>query len=127
MKRPSIFPAAAAVIATVVLFTAPRAHAHRYLDHAEPKVGSEVATSPREIKVWFTGAVDASGTTIEVFDSNGTQVDKKDCHQDPNDKALMIVSVPELAAGTYKVTWHATSTDTHKTKGDFQFTVKAKG
>lgn len=125
MKPLSIF--STALVAAIILLAPQFAAAHRYLDHADPAVGSEVTASPREVKIWFTGPVEASGTTIEVFDASGKQVDKKDCHQDEKDKALMSVSVPELSAGTYKVVWHATSTDTHKTKGDFKFAVKPKG
>ena len=36
--------------------------------------------------------------------------------------AMMAGSGP-LAAGTYKVEWHAVSTDTHKTQGSYSFTV----
>jgi methionine-rich copper-binding protein CopC len=32
--------------------------------------------------------------------------------------------VKPLAAGTYKVIWHATDADTHKTQGSYRFTVK---
>jgi methionine-rich copper-binding protein CopC len=36
---------------------------------------------------------------------------------------VMRVSVGSLATGTYTVTWHALSVDTHKTQGSFSFTV----
>ncbi len=78
------------------------AEAHAYLDHAEPKVGSTVKASPSVVKIWFTMEVQGPLTTIEVFDATGREVDKKDAKLDPNNKALMAVSVPKLAAGTYK-------------------------
>jgi methionine-rich copper-binding protein CopC len=40
------------------------------------------------------------------------------------DHKTLISKVPEtLSAGTYRVTWHAVSVDTHKTQGSFTFTV----
>jgi methionine-rich copper-binding protein CopC len=33
------------------------------------------------------------------------------------------VQLPKLVPGTYTVSWHVTSVDTHKTEGNFQFTV----
>jgi len=32
--------------------------------------------------------------------------------------------LPPLPAGTYRVKWHVVSVDTHRTQGDFKFTVK---
>jgi len=100
------------------------ASAHANLDHAEPKVGATVSQSPKEVKIWFSQSVEPAFSTIEVFDSGGKQIDKKDSHVDKADKELLIVSVPALDPGTYKVVWHVVSTDTHKTHGDFKFTVK---
>ena len=98
--------------------------AHANLDHAEPKVGSTVDKPPTEVKIWFSQSVEPAFSTIEVFDSGGKQIDKKDLHVDKADKTILIVSVPDLGPGTYKVVWHVVSTDTHKTHGDFKFTVK---
>lgn len=98
--------------------------AHANLDHAEPKVGSTVNQSPKEVKIWFSQSVEPAFSTIEVFDSAGKEIDKKDSRADKTDKTLLIVSVPALDAGSYKVVWHVVSTDTHKTHGDFKFTVK---
>jgi methionine-rich copper-binding protein CopC len=35
----------------------------------------------------------------------------------------MRVNVGSLAPGSYSVTWHALSVDTHKTQGSFSFRV----
>jgi methionine-rich copper-binding protein CopC len=98
--------------------------AHAFLDHAEPKVGSEVDKAPAEVRIRFTQHVEPAFSGIEVFDSNGNKVDKKDTHPDAQDPSVLIVSVGQLSPGTYKVAWHVVSVDTHRTKGDFKFTVK---
>jgi copper resistance protein C len=100
------------------------AWAHAFLDHADPKVGSTVASSPPEIEVWFTQELEPAFSTLEVQDAQGNEVDKKDAHLDDKDKTLFILSLPTLPSGTYTVTWHAVSVDTHKTQGHFEFTVK---
>ncbi len=97
--------------------------AHAFLDHAEPKVGAEVKVSPAEVKIWFTEEIEPAFSKVEVLDGAGKEVDKKDFHLDGKDKKLAIVSVPVLAAGKYKVTWEVVAADTHKTQGDFSFTV----
>jgi hypothetical protein len=103
-----------------------QALAHAFLDHADPKVGSAVTGAPSEIKLWFTQDLEPAFSSIEVRNGAGTQVDKKDVHPDPKNKSLLIVSVPpQLPAGSYTVSWHVVSVDTHKTQGHFEFTIKA--
>jgi hypothetical protein len=109
--------------AALLLLIAPLAHAHAFVDHADPKVGSKVAQSPTTVEVWFTEDIDASGSGMEVVDSQGHQVDKADCHVDPKDKSALIVSVQNLPPGKYKVEWHALCEQGHKTHGDFKFDV----
>ena len=103
-----------------------QASAHAFLDHAEPKVGSTVTSSPSAIRIWFTQEIEPAFCTIEVQDGQGNEVDKRDTHLDEKDKTLLIVSMPKLANGIYTVTWHVTSVDTHRTQGHFEFIVKAE-
>jgi methionine-rich copper-binding protein CopC len=99
------------------------AHAHAFLDHADPRVGSTVAGSPSVVKAWFTEELEPAFSKIQVFDAQGAEVDRKDVKVDPTDKTLMSVSVLKLPAGTYKVKWSAVAVDTHHTTGTFTFTV----
>jgi copper resistance protein C len=98
--------------------------AHAFLDHAEPKVGAQIDQPPAEVKIWFTQPLEPAFSGITVLDSSGSQIDKKDCHQDAKDKTLLMVSLPPLQPGIYKVVWHVVSVDTHRTSGDFKFTLK---
>jgi methionine-rich copper-binding protein CopC len=38
------------------------AHAHAFLDHASPLVGSTVSTGPREVAFWFTQKLEPGGS-----------------------------------------------------------------
>jgi methionine-rich copper-binding protein CopC len=100
------------------------AWAHAFLDHAEPKVGATIAKSPPILKLWFTQNIEPAFSSVQVRDARGKEVDKKDMHLDDKDKSLLIVSLPKLTAGTYTVTWHVVSVDTHRTQGTFKFTLK---
>lgn len=103
------------------------ASAHAFLDHADPRVGSTVNKTPAEVRIWFTQRLEPAFSKIQVFDAAGKEVDKKDVHVDPKEKSVLIVSLPELAAGNYKVSWHVVSVDTHRTQGDFRFSLKSRG
>jgi methionine-rich copper-binding protein CopC len=99
------------------------AQAHAFLDHADPKVGSTIKGSPSVVKAWYTEELEPAFSKIQVFDSTGKEVDKKDVKIDPTDKSIMTVSLPKLPAGTYKVKWSAVAVDTHHTTGTYTFTV----
>jgi methionine-rich copper-binding protein CopC len=112
------------LVGILLLSLQSRAWAHAFLDHAEPKVGSTVAKPPAEVKIWFTQELEPAFSSVQVADAQGREVDKKDVHLDSKTKSLLVVSVPQLPAGTYTVAWHVVSVDTHKTQGHFEFTIK---
>jgi methionine-rich copper-binding protein CopC len=125
MKKPMLLVRHWSAAAALFLAAQSQAWAHAFLDHADPKVGSTVATAPMEIKLWFTQELEPAFSSIEVRDASGNEVDKKDSHPDDKNKSLLIVSMPSLPEGTYTVIWHVVSVDTHKTQGHFEFTIKA--
>jgi methionine-rich copper-binding protein CopC len=108
---------------SLLLLSASLAGAHAFLDRAEPKVGSVVKVAPNEIKAWFTQKLVIAFTDIQVLDAAGKEVDKHDKRLDKSDQALLIVSIPPLKPGKYKVVWKAVSVDTHVTHGDFTFEI----
>ena len=95
--------------------------AHAFLDHAEPAVGSQIHSAPAQAKIWFTEKLEPALSKIQVFDTSGLEVDKRDVKIDQLNAALLTVSVPELKPGKYKVVWRAVSVDTHVTTGSFTF------
>ena len=121
MQKPLI-PFVFAVLSVIAVVA--RVEAHAFLVHAEPQVGSKVNKVPTEVRVWFSETVQASVSSIQVFDVSGKQVDKKDTHSDRANHAILCVSlIPALTPGTYKVIWRVTSADTHVTSGDFRFQI----
>jgi hypothetical protein len=97
--------------------------AHAFLTTAGPAVGSTVATSPSEVDCNFTEALEPSFSTLEVQNAAGARVDTGKMHLAAGDAKRMVIGLQHLPAGTYTVTWHATSVDTHHTAGHFNFTV----
>jgi len=113
--------AAAAGAGLVLLPVAAFAHAH--LDHANPAVGSTVAQPPKEVSIWFTEALEAKFSTIEVRDAQGRPVQAGPATLDRGNTAQLRVPLKALPPGTYKVIWRVLSVDTHRTQGDFTFRV----
>ncbi len=92
------------------------AQAHAFLDHASPAVGSTIATSPGQVMLYFTEQLEPKFSGAEVHSAGGGRVD----HGTSVSGNVMRLSVGSLTPGSYSVTWHALSVDTHKTQGSFQ-------
>ena len=106
------------------LLLLPRAgDAHAFLDHADPRVGSTVRSSPTAVTLTFTEGVEPAFSKIEVIDGDGKGV-AVGVLEHPDDTSLR-VAVPTLAAGTYHVKWRVVSVDTHETEGSFTFSIGA--
>ena len=114
---------AAAVLAVAVTRGAAAVHAHAFLDHASPAVGSSVPTAPAAVTMWFTQQLEPAFTTATVTDQAGNPVDTGPAQVDAKDPTELRVPLKKLPPGTYTVAWHALSVDTHTTTGHFTFTV----
>jgi hypothetical protein len=106
-----------------LLFAAPAARSHAFLDHASPAVGSTVRQPPGAISIWFTQELEPAFSTVTITDQGGQRVDGGDAKVDARDQTLLRASLKPLPPGTYKVTWHVVSVDTHMTEGTFTFRV----
>jgi copper resistance protein C len=109
-------------IASALVVAAGTASAHAFLKTATPAVGSEVKQPPSEVVIDFTEGVEPKFSTISVQDGSGADVDAGGVHLKGGNTHLAVPLKP-LKPGTYKVSWHATATDTHKTEGNYTFTV----
>ena len=113
----------AAVLAGAVTLGAPTVEAHAFLDHATPAVGSTVPAAPEAVTMWFTQELEPAFTTATVTDASGNTVDAGPAQVDSKDRTELRVALKKLSPGTYTVSWHALSVDTHTTTGHFTFTV----
>lgn len=106
---------------TVVPRTSP-AWAHALLATAQPAVGSQSAAAPPMLRLRFTEPVEPRFCTIELRDAAGAAIPLETPRAEGARE--LTVAVPVLPPGTYTVAWRATSTDTHRTEGRYQFTIR---
>ena len=95
------------------------AQAHAFLDHAEPRVGNKVGSPPHEVTLWFTQKLEPAFSSVTVTNAAG-RVDSGKARVSGNQ---MSVSLRPGGTGTYHVSWHVLSVDTHTTEGNFTFQV----
>jgi copper resistance protein C len=118
MKR--IFSPVAISLACVLFDS--QAYAHAFLDHAMPGVGMTVAAAPAELDLTFTEDIVPAFSDVRVARASGAAIVASRPTFGPANTMHLRPSRP-LTPGTYIVTWHVVSVDTHHTQGTYKFAV----
>jgi methionine-rich copper-binding protein CopC len=113
--------------ALLVSLSASNAFAHAHMESQLPAADSTV-TAPKELRLTFSEGIEEKFTKVSITSTTPggkTLVEAvPGVATDPADKKTLIVTpAAPLAAGEYKVEWHAVSVDTHKSEGSYSFTV----
>ena len=117
-----LFPYLAAMV--LVGMSAVAAVAHAFLNQAVPPVGGTVAASPPEIRLTFTEAIEPRFSGIDLATGDGRAIATGAAAVDPGNDKQLVLLVPPLTPGRYRVHWHVVSVDTHRTEGEYSFTVE---
>jgi methionine-rich copper-binding protein CopC len=113
----------ALVAGVVPIVAASPARAHAFLDHASPAVGGSVPASPAIVTLWFTQDLEPAFSEVTVTNEAGQRVDLGNAQIPQGSPAELRVGLKPLPPGTYTVSWHVVSVDTHPTEGTFTFAV----
>jgi copper resistance protein C len=97
------------------------AFAHAHLKLSDPAAGATVTQAPKELTLTFTEELEPAMSGVAVTDDKGRPMEAKPATISGD---TMTVAVKPLAAGLYHVSWHAVSVDTHRTAGNYDFTIK---
>ena len=97
--------------------------AHAFLNEAAPLVGGTVPASPKEIRLTFTEAIEPRFSGIDVAAADGRAIATGPAVVDPGNDRQLVLALPPLAPGRYRVRWHVVSVDTHRTEGEYSFAV----
>jgi methionine-rich copper-binding protein CopC len=125
VKRPAHASAALAGAFAVALACAPHAvRAHAVLRGSDPPADSVVTASPKQLRLDFNEPLEPVFTSAKVAGPGGREIVTDKAQVDNADARTVRLSLPPLAAGSYKARWSATGRDGHRVKGEFGFTVK---
>ncbi|AET90369.1 copper resistance protein CopC [Burkholderia sp. YI23] len=115
----------APLLATVALGLLPvAASAHGKLESATPAAGSTVDATPDALRLTFNENIESSFSTIKVLNAAGAPATKEKATVDSTNPRVLKISLPKLDSGLYTVQWGVMTSDSHKTKGTYTFTVK---
>jgi hypothetical protein len=106
---------------TAMSFLATPVMAHAFLDHADPGAGATLTQSPKQIALSFTEKLEPTFSGVTVSDAAGHD---EEAAAPVVSGDTVTVALKPLAAGRYHVSWHAVSTDSHRTEGSYSFSIK---
>ena len=96
--------------------------AHAFLDHATPGVGATVSSAPGELQLSFTQDIVPALSGVTLAAAGGGALPPRHPGVGPA-HPLPVRRGRALAPGSYTVSWHVISVDTHPTSGKYRFTV----
>ncbi|HEY5071079.1 MAG TPA: copper resistance protein CopC [Caulobacteraceae bacterium] len=100
------------------------ASAHAFMLKANPRVGSQVAASPSEVRMWFSEKLEPRFTSVTISGAADQPMHEGTMRVEGPDQQQLVLPIPAaLAPGKYHVRWKVVSADSHATKGDFTFSV----
>jgi len=102
-------------------FAATTAFAHAFLDRAVPGVGATVNGAPSELELSFSQDIVPAFSGVTIAVSGGAPVPAGKPTFSAN--TIHVRLAHALKPGTYSVSWHVVSVDTHPTSGTYQFTI----
>ncbi len=110
-----------AVCAVALAAMTGQASAHAMLMHASPGAGAALPAAPRTVVLDYSEELEPALSGASVRDAGGHDVTAGPSTARGTE---LTVALKPLAAGTYRVSWHAIAVDTHRTAGSYSFTVK---
>jgi methionine-rich copper-binding protein CopC len=110
------------ILAVCFMFNANIGFAHSLLEQQIPARNTTV-TSPPEVRLIFSEPLEPAFCRVMIFDANNQQIDTAKAIVDATTAKVLTLPLPLLTAGIYTVKWSVVSTDGHRTKNSYQFTV----
>ena len=107
----------------VIALVAGEASAHAFLDHAVPPVGATVAAPPPTLRLFFSEPIEPLFSGVELATAAGRRITTSAAAIDPHNPAALVLPLPPLMPGRYRVNWHVVSVDTHRSEGSYEFSV----
>ncbi|SER84809.1 hypothetical protein SAMN05421690_11052 [Nitrosomonas sp. Nm51] len=98
--------------------------AHASLVKSDPPRRASLSESPSQIQLWFNEEIEAAYASVKVLNSRerNVAVDEPQAVQD--DPKSVVLALPALAPGSYKVQFRVLSIDGHVVESSYGFRIK---
>lgn len=113
------------LVALIALGVTGVASAHAILVRTEPSDGAVLGQPPHQVQLWFSEAVLLNFTSMKLMDGAGRETALSNIRSDPGDPKMLVVDLPDLPPGVYRLTWSTLSDDDlHSSTGSIVFGVQ---
>jgi methionine-rich copper-binding protein CopC len=122
-----MFPSSriAAAFAIGLALAAGTAQAHARLVSAQPGDGAQVKGPPNQLDLHFSEGVLMALSGVALTDASGHAARLGPIGAVARDAKHLRAPIPDaLAPGVYTVHWHAVAADTHRSSGQYRFTIR---
>lgn len=96
---------------------------HNHLVKSIPSAGDTLATSPKEVRLWFSEKPAIRFTSVTLLTADSTKIATIKAVATADSMAASAPVPTPLAPGTYLVTWRTAGTDGHAIRGTYRFTI----
>lgn len=126
-RRRSLGAARFALLAgALVLLTPAIALAHLELSRSTPRDGAHLTTAPRQLRLTFSEAVEASVTRLRLLGPTGAEVALSALRQPPDTAQVVRADVVgPLEAGPHRIEWQVIGRDGHPVRGTITFVISS--
>src|SRR6266550_1191807 len=116
----------ALLAAAVVLVTPAAAWAHAELLSSNPGYGDQLPSSPAEVRLEFSGAMDLTGARL-ILERQGGKAEALDhpVLASPDHRVVSVPLPPRLVDGAYTLIWFFLGNDGHLMGGEVAFGIGA--
>lgn len=98
--------------------------AHAYIKKSTPYENEVIGKAPDKVTILFDEPIQKVFNSIQVFDSLGNRVDKKNGRINPKQPAILEAGLEKnLPDGTYRIEWKVISDDGHPVQGVIPFQI----
>jgi methionine-rich copper-binding protein CopC len=109
----------------VMLIQANPVLAHAKLVKSDPSRKAALSASPKYIQLWFNEKIEGSYASVTVLDSEKKPVTQNSPEPAAGDLKSVILNLPELEPGNYKVQYRVMSVDGHVIESSYEFSIKS--
>lgn len=119
--------ASIALALACLLALAGAAQGHALLESSTPARGAQLTQAPPEVSFTFSEAVESSLGAVQVFNTEGEQVQSSDLERSADANTVGAKLPADLPDGLYTATYRVISADSHPISGGITFTLGKPG
>ncbi len=109
----------------VLLIQANPVLAHAKLVKSDPSRKAALSASPKFVQLWFNEKIEGSYASVTVLDSEKKPVTQNSPEPVAGDLKSVVLNLPELEPGSYKVQYRVMSVDGHVIESSYEFSIKS--